>query len=429
MKKGIKYCIILAAMILVICIMVFVVFPKLDKECKIVDEPKIYSAYEPVCTIPVGEGCDIYYDYQLYSGIDRGPAEFKLGINGEFVILDPVSSQVLVYEENTLKLKFSINKEREPWAIHCTEDGYIINYVSDATYPHDMSEVYTRQGKLVETGDWYSPNKMEVSNELISFLKDESDFFDNTYMQLIKKDDYGNYYLYEKKTAMLEEVEQIYIERYISKYNSEGERISYAVYDYTGRDDSELGFIYNVCMDDDDNIYIMRCHRDNIVIYQVTLGKDDEVERDGRIEKYIQKANRYTIEKTEGEEATIQWVEVLEEYDYLEDREGFDKFIEGNRGYIMEVDEGEIAMELINEVKTYPYENNDAYFDYTYERKEFKLAEDVEVWAFYEYANRYGIIDYKDILNYERNRGYKVHWILYLNEAGEVKYIHEPYMP
>lgn len=98
----------------------------------------------------------------------------------------------------------------------------------------------------------------------------------------------------------------------------------------------------------------------------------------------------------------------------------------------MEINDGEIVMELIYYVKAYPYELGDIYVEYSQDRKAYKLAENVKVlaWALYG-ENRLGIMKVDDIIDYERlyRYGHKAEWIVYLNKNGEVEYILEPYMP
>lgn len=373
------------------------------------------------------------YCRKVASGISfcQGPNDYVVSPEGEFIILDPVSSQVLVYVGNDLKLKFPVNGERRPSEVHCTDEGYIVNYESDAAYSEIMSEAYDKNGKYVENGTWFTPADEESKNDTIAFLPGDEGQASGSYAELIKLDEKGNYYIRETRYMTLESSLK-YFEFYISKYNAKGELTGYAIYDYSGM--KEIGDSGDglVRMDDKNNIYIMRYHREELIIYQVTLGRDDEAFCQDRIDAYIADSDRYKINEDdyEGEVKETKWIEILDKEVTLETQMDFKSMAEGGRGYIMEINDDEIVMEMVYRIKAYPYGPDDFYEEYTQERKTFRLAEDVKVWAWALYAEgQLGIMDVEDITDYERSHGYKTQWVLYLNEAGEVECIFEPFNP
>lgn len=433
MTRKIKYLICAVSMILAIFIMVLFVLPKLDRDNRNTEIKKVFSTYTPVCTITMGEGGDMYYRYSFDPLETLSPVKFYVaGNDGEFILYDEMSNRILVYDGNDLRFRYEFDDSCKPSEVHCLEETYVVNCLNHAGNEYYKSVVLDKSGSFVETGKWYTGNRKEVATDAVALIDKIGSDEAVTFAGLIKIDEDGNYYIRESRTVSLEEG-YAYYEYCISKYNSKGERIAYAIYNYSGKEGLRCDIDDYIQMDDEDNIYVINFFRDNIIINQVTLGQDDEDYRAKRCAAYIEMVNRYKLNEADfEEEPSVDWLEILDEQVSIESMPEFDGLTEGDRGYIMEINDGEIVMELIYYVKAYPYELGDIYVEYSQDRKAYKLAENVKVlaWALYG-ENRLGIMKVDDIIDYERlyRYGHKAEWIVYLNKNGEVEYILEPYMP
>ena len=431
MSKGLKSIIGLAVMIVAVCIMVFFIFPALDNEDKPDDNEELeknYSKYTAISTIPMGEGCDMYYKYHEYPFYCEGPSQYIIGTDGEIIILDEVSNQMLVYDGDVLRFKHIFEESELIRELYNTEEGYIVNYYLDKGVYYDKeTKVFDKNGNMTVRTGWYEPEEKEKTPaDVVAILDTIEGGEDSVYASLIKKDDEGNYYISEMRIVEVEGATG-FREYYISKYNSDGERVGYAIYDYSEVSNMKLiDMDKEIMMDENNNIYLIECRKDEIVVQLVELGQDDEELHRERLLAYIDGCRHYaTVGEVQGDGVT--WLDIKEEYEYLEAEECSERI----RGYIMEIKEDEIIVEEVYMVKTYPYGTSDYYWQYSYEPVSYKLADDVEVWAYYENPIIYGIIGIEDLENYELTEGYgsKIEWVLYFNEDGEVQYIYQPYVP
>ena len=431
MSKGLKSIIGLAIMVVAVCIMVFFIFPAIDNEERPdgnAEPENNYSKYTVISTIPMGEGCDMYYKYREYPFYCEGPSQYIIGSDGEIIILDEVLHQVLVYDGDMLRFKHFFEENELIRGLYDTEEGYIVNYYLDKeVYNNKEMKVFDKNGNVTVRTGWYEPEEEEKTPaDVVAILDTIESGEDSVYASLIKKDDEGNYYISERRIVEVEGATS-FREYYISKYNSDGERVGYAIYDYS--EVSDMKFIdmdKEIIMDENNNIYLIECRKEAIVVQLVELGQDDEKLHSERLSAYIDDCRHYAaVGEVQGDGVT--WLDIKEEHEYL-DTEGCSERI---HGYIMEINEDEIIVEEVYMVETYPYGISDYYWQYSYEPVSYKLADDVEIWAYYDNPNIYGTIGIEDLENFELTEGYgsKIEWMIFFNEDGEVQYIEQPYVP
>ncbi len=270
-----------------------------------------YSKFDVVATIPAGiEGVagidslvymaspereDTYFYTEAYAkalgtaydgkyGV--GPIDYFITEKGEVAVLDTDGRSLLIYKGNEKVNKTFVQVEKAQ--MMCNIDGQYKVYRNGKLWNFDINKygnfVLYDDCVLEDNGQLGLPSDSEVRS-ILSLLNKE-----DTKIQVLKIDRNGDFYTLE--CAINKDIYPFIVEKSIRKYDSKGNELGYAIYDDStdvdSLDTAMAAMEYNtwydrldgnnppVRIDDDGNIYLMRCYENEVVVYNVTLGTADE---------------------------------------------------------------------------------------------------------------------------------------------------------
>lgn len=217
------------------------------------------SSMEVMGKIPMGEDEKIDYEYVNLEGViyNLAPADFDVLPEGGFIILAPKGDCIIKYDtSNNITNIDAAGHEFED--MFFTVDNEIV-----------LKEGVNKYYKLQEDGTFVEIKKSDITikSKCVSSvwtIEEASDLVkrENARIAVVRCDNKGNIYTYEERYDESKD--------YICKYDKQGNVIEYTTFT---KDDCVTFMQCPITVDEDGNIFLLQCYKNEILIKKVTLDK------------------------------------------------------------------------------------------------------------------------------------------------------------
>lgn len=236
-----------------------------------------YSSLNPISVIEVGYNENEVCYYYSEMGFNEGPSDYIVNDDETVVILDTVGSKILFCEGNQVLNTVLLDKN-EKWIeiSKLDEEYYLASESGIVIRVNNNYEICVVNDELSEDLFFESGASSEQIKQYVSLV--EKEYVDTYFIGI---DKYGNFYTEEYKNV--KDSSFIIMENSIHKYDQYGNEIGYAIYST----EDNVSFLRKpIKIDEEGNIYLMLCEKEQIGIYRVQLGTDDKSTLLDKVQEY-----------------------------------------------------------------------------------------------------------------------------------------------